>query len=553
MKSFADLGLAESIVRAVAAEGYTHPTPIQAGVIPAMIAGQDVLGIAQTGTGKTAAFVLPLLHKLGADNPNRMAPRMPKSCRALILAPTRELAGQIVASIQTYGKFARLTMALVVGGARALPQIKALAPGVDILVATPGRLLDHLQAKHVRLDQAHAIVLDEADQMMDLGFLPAIKDLLSRLPKERQTLLLSATMPKEIRGLADQFLRNPLEVKVATESKPIERIEQKLVMVDSGKKPEALIDLLADQAITQAIVFTRTKHGADRVEKLVRSYGHYSMAIHGNKSQGQRDKALLAFRQGKVKILVATDVAARGIDVDNVSHVFNYDLPNVPEAYVHRIGRTGRAGRSGIAVSLCDSSEIGLAIQIERLTGCKLIPDELRNQQRRGAGKPGARPANRSGGRPQGKPAFAKRDDRPAFGKPAFGKPAGERTSGPRPERSFEPRQPAADGGADVRPFAKPHPAARDGKPFGKSFAKPFAKRDDGSFAKRDDKPAGKPFGKSFGKPVQSSGNPRPAGAGGKSFGGKPSGGKPSGGKSFGNKSVGGKPTFNRGDVKRAA
>jgi ATP-dependent RNA helicase RhlE len=361
-------------------------------------------------------------------------------------------------------------------------------------------------------------------------------------------------MPKEIRGLADQFLRNPLEVKVAAESKPIERIEQKLVMVDSGKKPEALIDLLADQAITQAIVFTRTKHGADRVEKLVRSYGHYSMAIHGNKSQAQRDKALLAFRQGKVKILVATDVAARGIDVDNVSHVFNYDLPNVPEAYVHRIGRTGRAGRSGIAVSLCDSTEIGLAIQIERLTGCKLIPDELRNQQRRGAGKPGARPANRSGGkpqgRPQGKPAFGK----PAFGKPAFGKSTGEWSSGQRPERSLEPRQAASEATADVRPFAKAQPAGRDTKPFGKPFAKPFTRRDDGSFGKRDDKPAGKPFGKSFAKPGQpnttSSGKPRPAGAG---AGGKSFAGKPAGGKSFGNKSVGGKPTFNRGDVKRAA
>jgi ATP-dependent RNA helicase RhlE len=543
MKSFADLGLAETIVRAVAAEGYTHPTPIQAGVIPAMIQGQDVLGIAQTGTGKTAAFVLPLLHKLGADNPNRMAPRMPKSCRALILAPTRELAGQIVASIQTYGKFARLTTALVVGGARALPQIKALAPGVDILVATPGRLLDHLQAKHVRLDQAHAIVLDEADQMMDLGFLPAIKDLLSRLPKERQTLLLSATMPKEIRGLADQFLRNPLEVKVAAESKPIERIEQKLVMVDSGKKPEALIDLLADQAITQAIVFTRTKHGADRVEKLVRSYGHYSMAIHGNKSQGQRDKALLAFRQGKVKILVATDVAARGIDVDNVSHVFNYDLPNVPEAYVHRIGRTGRAGRSGIAVSLCDSTEIGLAIQIERLTGCKLIPDELRNQQRRGTGKPGARPASRAGGKPQGryqgKPA--------AGGKPFGAKPFGDRPTGPRPERSFEPRTATGEGSAEVKPFAKPF-----AKPGSKPFAKPAhagasgaPARDGKPFGKREDRPAGKAFGKSFAKPGAKPGQsgsghkPRPAGA---------ASGSGAGGKTFG-----GKPSFNRGDVKRAA
>jgi len=411
LNNFASLGLAEPILRAVSEQNYEHPTPIQAEVIPAMLAQHDVLGIAQTGTGKTAAFVLPLLHRLSAEMPSALKPRMPKSCKALILAPTRELANQILESVRTYGKHLRLSSALVVGGASAGPQIRALAPGVDVLVATPGRLLDHLQARHVRLDQAHSVILDEADQMMDLGFMPAIRDLLSRLPKKRQTVLLSATMPTEIRTLADQFLHSPTEVRVASASKPIAKIEQRLVLVDPGKKPETLIDLLADSEIEQAIVFTRTKHGADRVHKLCRDFGHYAMAIHGNKSQAQRDKALLAFRQGKVKVLVATDVAARGIDVDTVSHVFNYDLPNIPEAYVHRIGRTGRAGRSGIAVSLCEPNEQGLARQIERLTGTRLLPDSVRNQRparRSGSGSFRSKPSG------SGRPAGTKSGQKPA-------------------------------------------------------------------------------------------------------------------------------------------
>lgn len=417
MKSFADLGLAEPILRAVAAEGYTNPTPIQAAVIPLMMSGKDVLGIAQTGTGKTAAFVLPLLHRLVALKQSG-ATLMPKSCQALVLAPTRELAGQIVESIRTYGKFLRLSTALVVGGAKAGPQIRALMPGVDILVATPGRLTDHLQSKHVRLDQTQAVVLDEADQMMDLGFMPQIRDLLARLPRQRQTLLLSATMPREIRGLADQFLNQPQEISVAPTAKPIERIEQSLLIVDPGKKPDTLVELLADDAIDQAIVFVRTKHGADRVQQVVKHAGHYSVAIHGDKTQGQRDRALAMFREGKIKVLVATDIAARGIDVDGVSHVFNYDLPNVPEAYVHRIGRTARAGRSGHAISLCDKSEIGLALQIERLTGARLLPDSVRN----------TRPPSR---RPAGKSFGAKRaaNDRviPGSAKPAARRPAGNR------------------------------------------------------------------------------------------------------------------------------
>lgn len=420
MTKFADLGLAEPILKSIQTEGYETPTPIQAQVIPLMLAGQDVLGIAQTGTGKTAAFVLPLLHQLATQRKSPMAPRMPKSCKALILAPTRELANQILESVRTYGRHLQLASALVVGGANPSPQIRALSQGLDVLVATPGRLLDHLQAKHARLDQTQTIVLDEADQMMDLGFMPAIRDLLSRLPKSRQTLLLSATMPPDIRRLADEFLRNPAEVSVAQHSKPIEKIEQHLVMVDPGKKPEALLDLLAAPEIEQAIVFTRTKHGADRVQKHIRDHGHFAVSIHGDKTQGQRDRALAAFRAGKMRVLVATDVAARGIDIDTVTHVVNYDLPIVPEAYVHRIGRTGRAGRSGTAYSLCEPSEVGLAIQIERLTGQTLLPDSVRRQRPSGprpGGRPGTKPTQRA------KPSGA----RPATAKPGGPKPPGSK------------------------------------------------------------------------------------------------------------------------------
>jgi len=405
-----------------------------------MLAGQDVLGIAQTGTGKTAAFVLPLLHQLAVSRKSPMAPRMPKSCKALILAPTRELASQILDSVRTYGRHLHLSSALVVGGANPSPQIRALSQGLDVLVATPGRLLDHLQARHARLDQTQTIVLDEADQMMDLGFMPAIRDLLSRLPKTRQTLLLSATMPPDIRRLADEFLRNPAEVSVSPQAKPIERIEQHLVMVDPGKKPEALLDLLAAPEIEQAIVFTRTKHGADRVHKHIRDHGHFAVSIHGDKTQGQRDRALAAFRAGKMRVLVATDVAARGIDIDTVTHVVNYDLPIIPEAYVHRIGRTGRAGRSGTAFSLCEPSEVGLVIQIERLTGLVLLPESARRQRPR-PGKPF-----------QGKPAPAKPGGfKPASAKPGGFKPAPAKPGGFKPA----PAKPGAHKPSGGKPAAK--------------------------------------------------------------------------------------------------
>ncbi len=407
LTDFQSLGLSESLLRAVAAEGYTQPTPIQASVIPNMLDGRDVLGIAQTGTGKTAAFVLPLLHRLGAAR-GRPAPR---TARALVLAPTRELASQIAEAVRTYGRGQRTSVAVVVGGARPGPQIRALSHGVDILVATPGRLLDHLSTGHVSLGSTDTLVLDEADQMLDLGFLPAIRKVVAALPAERQTLLLSATMPAAIRGLAADLLSNPAEVSVAPASRPIERIHQRVLHVDAPAKRNVLLDLLKGEPIQRAVVFTRTKRGADRLHEHLEKAGLKTAALHGNKSQGQRERALGAFRRGHIHILVATDIAARGIDVEAVSHVFNFDLPNVPEAYVHRIGRTGRAGREGAAVSLCAADERGLLRDIERLIGQPLeraneapahwIADTpLKSGNRPGGGRPeGGRPRQ---GRPQG-------------------------------------------------------------------------------------------------------------------------------------------------------
>lgn len=373
MTKFTDLGLTETLLPALAAEGYIIPTPIQHQAIPPLRAGHDVLGIAQTGTGKTAAFVLPLLDRLARD---RHAPRA-KQCRALILAPTRELAGQIADNITRYGRDLRPRTALVVGGVKPGPQIKALASGVEILVATPGRLEDHLATGAVRLDKTDVIVLDEADQMLDLGFLPAIRRLMTRLPGDRQTVLFSATMPKPIRALARDFQQNPQEIAVTPAARPIERIEQRAIAVTAGAKPGLLMDLLAAEDVTRAVVFTRTKRGADKLCRTLDQAGLNAAAIHGNKSQAQRTKTLTAFRAGHTPILVATDIAARGIDIDDVTHVINYELPTVPEAYVHRIGRTARAGKTGTAIAFCDADERGLLRDIERLIGRTLLDDGM--------------------------------------------------------------------------------------------------------------------------------------------------------------------------------
>ena len=331
------------------------------------------MGIAQTGTGKTAAFVLPLLHRIVQD---RRAP-MPKACRALILSPTRELAAQIADNIRNYGKFSKVSVALIVGGVRPGGQIKALKAGADIVVATPGRLLDHMGTGAISLAESQSVVIDEADQMLDLGFLPAIRKIMGNLPKHRQTALFSATMPVQIRKLAGDFLTAPAEVKVAAAAKPVERIAQSVRHVAKAEKRHVLTEILSDEKVERTVVFTRTKRGADRVCKHLKAANLPAAAIHGDKTQGQRDRALAGFRSGRSSILVATDIAARGIDIDDISHVVNFELPNVPEAYVHRIGRTARAGRTGTAISLCDPSERKLLKDIERLIGNKLpCPDQ---------------------------------------------------------------------------------------------------------------------------------------------------------------------------------
>ena len=368
LTTFNDLGLAEPILRAVSAEGYNHPTPIQAQAIPPLIDGRDVIGIAQTGTGKTGAFVLPLLHRI-AEQKRRC---MPKMCSALILSPTRELASQIVDNIKSYSKFTKIQATLIVGGVGPANQIKSLNSGVDIVVATPGRLLDHINSGAIMLFKTNSLVLDEADQMLDLGFLPDIRRIVEKLPASRQTALLSATMPTQIRKLADDLLTQPTEIQITAVSRPVERIEQSVRHVAKADKQRILTEILSDDAVQRTVVFTRTKRGADRVCKYLKAANLNAASIHGDKSQGQRDRAMDSFRAGVTSILVATDVAARGIDIDDVSHVVNFEIPNVPESYVHRIGRTGRAGRSGTAISLCDPSEKGLLKDIEKLIGNKL-------------------------------------------------------------------------------------------------------------------------------------------------------------------------------------
>jgi len=373
LTNFDALGLAAPILKALKREGYSTPTPIQEKAVPAVLAGSDLLGIAQTGTGKTAAFALPILHQLEA-NPQ---PATRKGCRVLVLSPTRELAAQIADSFKTYGRDLGLSVAVVVGGAAPRKQIREMSKGVDILIATPGRLLDHVGENHIVLKGTEVLVLDEADQMLDLGFLKPIQRIVSSIPSRRQTLFFSATMPKQIASLASAFLRDPVRVTVAPVAKTTELVAQRVIYIERSRKRAVLEELCADPQLARAIVFTRTKRGADRVAKNLERAEFKVAAIHGNKSQGQRERALEAFRKGKLRILVATDIAARGIDIDNVSHVINFELPDTPEAYVHRIGRTGRAGASGLAVSLCDAEERGLLTAIERLTR-QSIPKENR-------------------------------------------------------------------------------------------------------------------------------------------------------------------------------
>ncbi len=367
--TFTTLGLAEPLLRALTAANYTTPTPIQAQSIPALNAGRDMIGLAQTGTGKTAAFALPMLQRLESVR----QPLVRNCPRALILAPTRELALQIDQSVKALGRHVRARSTVVMGGVGFGNQAKAMAAGVDILIATPGRLLDLIESRHVRLDRVEYFVLDEADRMLDMGFIRDIKKIVALLPRERQSALFSATMPEAISSLASDLLKDPVHVSVTPAKVTVDRIEQHVYFVDAGNKRTLLTDMLAKPEMKRVIVFTRTKHGADKVAVHLVKSGIRAEAIHGNKSQGARQRALSQFKSGEARVLVATDIAARGIDVTEVTHVINFELPHEPESYVHRIGRTARAGHSGIALSFCAGDERPLLRDIERLTKTPMI------------------------------------------------------------------------------------------------------------------------------------------------------------------------------------
>jgi ATP-dependent RNA helicase RhlE len=442
LTNFQDLGLNETLLKTLRQEGYDTPTPIQVQAIPPVLAGRDVLGIAQTGTGKTAAFALPILQRLLADK--KPAPR--RACRVLVLSPTRELASQIGESFKTYGRGTGISVAIVYGGVKYGPQMRALAGGVDVLVATPGRLLDHVGEKVLDLSHTEIFVLDEADQMLDLGFVKPIRQVASRLPKQRLNLFFSATMPTEIGKLADELLSNPVKVAVTPQATTIEKIAQQVLFVEGARKRALLSELFADPKWTRTLVFTRTKRGADRVAAYLEAAGVEAAAIHGDKSQGQRERALAAFKAGDVRALVATDIAARGIDVDAVSHVVNFELPNVPESYVHRIGRTARAGASGVAVSLVADDERNLLKDIQKVTRQTIPSFDRRNDRILGAAEAAMQAAQ------------------PRL-KPVPPRPEGKAKSGARsgPGREAQPRRPAPPRPGPGRSGYDPTAADREG------------------------------------------------------------------------------------------
>ena len=371
-KTFDHLHLIEPLRRAVRDEGYSNPTPIQEAAIPDLIAGRDLLGCAQTGTGKTAAFALPIIQRLVTQRKNPSS----RSIRALVLTPTRELAAQIADSFKVYSRHLKLSRTVIYGGVGQAPQIRSLSKGVDVLVATPGRLLDLIGQGHLRFNSLEIFVLDEADRMLDMGFIHDVRRIVSLLPQHRQSLFFSATMPPEIASLADSMLKTPVKVEVDPQASTVGRIEQKIMFVTRGDKRNLLTHILSDASVTRALVFTRTKHGADKVVRQLERDHLKAEAIHGNKSQTNRTRALDNFRRGQTRVLVATDIAARGIDVQCISHVVNYDLPNIPESYVHRIGRTARAGSDGVALSFCDLEERPYLKDIERLIGQKVPVDD---------------------------------------------------------------------------------------------------------------------------------------------------------------------------------
>ena len=451
-RGFADLGLAKPFLRATEELGYETATPIQASAIPVVLSGSDLIGCAQTGTGKTAAFTLPMLDRLMQTLPPR-PPRpqatldgkkpkkkkgarpKPRALRGLVLAPTRELAAQIGESFANYGRHTPLRQTVVFGGVSQFHQVKALRHGVDVLVATPGRLLDLMDQGHIDLSKVEVLVFDEADQMLDMGFLPALKRIVAKVPTERQTLMFSATMPKEIRDLAQQWLSDPESIEVAPVATPAERIAQSVHLIDKKKKPDFLARYLQETPRGRTLVFSRTKHGADKIVKRLARDGVRAAAIHGNKSQNARNRALAQFKSKNPPVLVATDIAARGLDIDSVSHVVNFDLPEVAETYVHRIGRTARAGAEGVAVSFCAGDERGLLKQIERLTK-RSIPIEATVAGFEPTDKVNNGPMKRPGGNKGG---YRKSGGRPGGAKGSVGKRSGAKSSKPPRKQTATP------------------------------------------------------------------------------------------------------------------
>jgi ATP-dependent RNA helicase RhlE len=424
--SFAELELSEPLLRAVRGEGYTVATPIQAEAIPHVLAGRDILGCAQTGTGKTAAFALPVLQRLGLTS----APPHGRRIRALVLAPTRELALQIAESFKALGRHTGLRQAVVFGGVGQNPQVRALQHGMDILVATPGRLLDLINQGFVNLGHVETLILDEADRMLDMGFIHDLKRILSRLPQKRQTLLFSATMPQDIRQLAGQWLRDPVTISIVPQATPAERVEQSVYFVEKQAKPQHLVHYLRKSAAHRTLVFIRTKHGADKLVRSLVKSGIRAEAIHGNKSQNVRQRVLAQFKSQHPPVLVATDIAARGLDIEGVSHVVNFDMPMTAETYVHRIGRTGRAGAEGIALTLCDRDERSMLRDIERLT-----------RQRINVAQSDLPIGEASSGEPATESARGHGAQRPAFGRPSTSfRPSGARGGVGREQRGGSAR-----------------------------------------------------------------------------------------------------------------
>ncbi|MEA2938980.1 MAG: ATP-dependent helicase RhlE [Alphaproteobacteria bacterium] len=453
LTAFLDLGLSEPIARALKDEQYLIPTPIQAQTIPQVLAARDVVGIAQTGTGKTAAFALPILNHLSK---NRVRPER-RCCRVLVLSPTRELSAQIVDSFRTYGRYLRPSVALAIGGVNIGPQKRALDHGVDVLVATPGRLLDLMQNRAIQLDRVEVFVLDEADRMLDMGFIHDIRRIVGKLPAQRQTLFFSATMPKEIVDLAHGMLRDPVRVSVTPAATTVEKVEQRIMHVDRAGKPALLAEILRQEPIDRVLVFTRTKHGADKVVRALAKSGLAAEAIHGNKSQNQRERVLAAFRAGKLRTLIATDIAARGIDVDGISHVVNYDLPNIAESYVHRIGRTARAGATGVAISFCDGEERAFLRDIEKLIRMSIPATDRRTDQRQELrAEDASAPPQQRRARPQQQRGRHQGQGRPSQ-QPQNGKP--QRHYGRSQQRHHEPREvpvAATDGSIATVAFMQP-------------------------------------------------------------------------------------------------